>query len=442
MKEKVIQFGEGGFLRGFVDYFFQKMKDKGLFDGSVVIVQPIEKGMCEMLMKQNCEYNLFLRGIENGEVVDEHTHINVISRCVNPYTEYEDYMKLAENPDFRFIVSNTTEAGIEFVADNRFEDAPAKSFPGKLTQLLYKRYQLGLPGFIVLSCELIDHNGEELLKCCLQYAEHWGLEDGFRTWLKEENDFCSTLVDRIVTGFPRDEHAALCERIGEQDNMMDTAEIFHLWVIQGQHEDELPLQKAGYNVIWTDNVDPYKKRKVRILNGAHTSMVLGAYLYGLETVGECLKDEKVSALLKKCIFEEIIPTIGDTEDNRAFGAAVLERFSNPFIKHMLLSIALNSVSKFKARVLPTILEYQEQKGTYPQALVFSLAALIAFYRTDNANDGEEIVEFMKKASVADILKREDYWGEDISALLPDVDKWYQMIEKDGMEKAYDEILAG
>lgn len=440
MKEKVIQFGEGGFLRGFVDYFFQKMKDKGLFDGSVVIVQPIEKGMCEMLMQQNCEYNLFLRGIENGEVVDEHTHIDVISRCINPYTEHEEYRKLAENPDFRFIVSNTTEAGIEFVEDNQFEDAPAKSFPGKLTQLLYRRYQLGLPGFIVLSCELIDHNGEELLKCCLQYAKHWGLEEGFQTWLREENDFCSTLVDRIVTGFPRDEHAALCERIGEQDNMMDTAEIFHLWVIQGQHEDELPLQKAGYNIIWTDNVDPYKKRKVRILNGAHTSMVLAAHLYGLETVGECLKDEKVSALLKKCIFEEIIPTIGDTEDNRAFGAAVLERFSNPFIKHLLLSIALNSVSKFKARVLPTILEYKEQKGIYPQALVFSLAALIAFYRTDDANDGEEIMQFMKMASVADILKREDYWGEDLSALLPDVDKWYQVIEKDGMDKAYDEIL--
>ena len=222
---------------------------------------------------------------------------------------------------------------------------------------------------------------------------------------------------------------------------MDTAEIFHLWVIQGQHEDELPLQKAGYNIIWTDNVDPYKKRKVRILNGAHTSMVLGAHLYGPETVGECLKDEKVSALLKKCIFEEIIPTIGDTEDNRAFGAAVLERFSNPFIRHLLLSIALNSVSKFKARVLPTILEYKEQNGVYPQALVFSLAALIAFYRTDQANDGEEIMQFMKTASVADILKREDYWGQDLSALFPDVDKWYQIIEKDGMGKAYDEILA-
>lgn len=440
-KERVIQFGEGGFLRGFVDYFLQKLNDKGLWEGSVVVVQPIERGMCEMLEKQNCEYNLFLRGIDNGEVVDEHTHIDVISRCVNPYADPAAYMALAENPDFRFIVSNTTEAGIVFEEDNKFEDAPAKSFPGKLTQLLYKRYQLGLKGFIILSCELIDHNGEELLKCCEQYADLWKLGDDFKAWMKNENSFCSTLVDRIVTGFPRDEHQALCDRIGYVDNMMDTAEIFHLWVIQGEHEDELPLQKAGFNVVWTDNVDPYKKRKVRILNGAHTSMVLGAYLYGLETVGECLKDEKVSALLKKCIFDEIIPTIGDTEDNRKFGAAVLERFSNPFIKHLLLSIALNSVSKFKARVLPTILEYKAEFGVYPPALTFSLAALIAFYRTDNANDGEEVVSFMKTASVADILKRTDYWGEDLTDLLPEVQKWYDLIQAEGMAKAYDAVLA-
>ena len=388
-----------------------------------------------------CIRDRFLRGINDGKVVDEHTHIDVISRCVNPYSDNAAYMALAENPDFRFIVSNTTEAGICFEGDNKFEDAPAHSFPGKLTQLLYKRFQLGLPGFIILSCELIDHNGEELLKCCEQYADLWNLGDDFKAWLKNENDFCSTLVDRIVTGFPRDEHAALCERIGEQDNMMDTAEIFHLWVIQGDHEDELPLQKAGFNVVWTDNVDPYKKRKVRILNGAHTSMVLGARLYGLETVGECLKDEKVSALLKKCIFEEIIPTIGDTEDNRAFGAAVLERFSNPFIKHLLLSIALNSVSKFKARVLPTILEYKEEKGAYPQGLTFSLAALIAFYRTDEANDGEDIMAFMKDASVADILAKTEYWSQDLSDMLPVVEKWYNMIQTEGMSKAYDAVLA-
>ena len=440
-KETVIQFGEGGFLRGFADYFFQKLQDKGLFDGSVVIVQPIEKGMCSVLEQQGCEYNLFLRGIDNGQVVDEHTHIDIISRCVNPYENFESYMKLAENPDFRFIVSNTTEAGIEYVDSSQFTDAPARSFPGKLTQLLYKRFRLGLKGFIILSCELIDHNGEELEKCCLRYADLWGLGEEFKTWLVQENDFCSTLVDRIVTGFPRDEHEELCRRIGEQDNMMDTAEIFHLWVIQGSHEDELPLQKAGFHVVWTDNVDPYKKRKVRILNGAHTSMVLGAHLYGLKTVGECLKDEKVSALLRKCIFGEIIPAIGDTEDNRKFGEAVLERFSNPFIKHMLLSIALNSVSKFRARVLPTILEYRDMFGSCPQGLTFSLAALIAFYRTDDANDSQEIMDFMKTAPVEDILKREDYWGQDLSPLLGDVKKWYELIETEGMSKAYDAVLS-
>ena len=440
-KETVIQFGEGGFLRGFADYFFQKLQDKGLFDGSVVIVQPIEKGMCSVLEQQGCEYNLFLRGIDNGQVVDEHTHIDIISRCVNPYDDFEAYMKLAENPDFRFIVSNTTEAGIEYVDSNQFTDAPARSFPGKLTQLLYKRFRLGLKGFIILSCELIDHNGEELEKCCLRYAKQWELGEEFETWLVRENDFCSTLVDRIVTGFPRDEHEELCRRIGEQDNMMDTAEIFHLWVIQGNHEDELPLQKAGFHVVWTDNVDPYKKRKVRILNGAHTSMVLGAHLYGLKTVGECLKDEKVSALLRKCIFREIIPAIGDTEDNRKFGEAVLERFSNPFIRHMLLSIALNSVSKFRARVLPTILEYRDMFGSCPQGLTFSLAALMAFYRTDDANDSQEIMDFMKTAPVEDILKREDYWGQDLSPLLTDVKKWYELIETEGMDKAYDAVLS-
>ena len=439
-KERIIQFGEGGFLRGFVDYFFQKLNDKGLFEGSAVVVQPIKTGMCDMLTAQNCEYNLFLRGVDNGKVVDEHTHIDVISRCINPYKDYEEYLSLAKNPDFRFIVSNTTEAGIVYEDDNKLSDAPANSFPAKLTALLYERFKAGLPGFIILSCELIDHNGEELLKCCKKYALKWELGEDFGLWLERENSFCSTLVDRIVTGFPRDEHKALEERIGQSDNMMDTAEIFHLWVIQGNHEDELPLQKAGFNVVWTDNVDPYKKRKVRILNGAHTSMVLAARLYGLETVGECMKDEKVSSLLRKSVFEEIIPTIGDTEDNRKFGEAVFERFANPFIKHQLLSIALNSVSKFRARVLPTILEYKAKNGQYPKILSFSFAALIAFYKTDEANDSKEVVKFMKNASVADILKREDYWGEDLSDMYDIVNNWYEKIEKEGVATCYDELL--
>ena len=439
-KEKIIQFGEGGFLRGFVDYFLHKLNEKGVWEGSVVIVQPIEKGMCDTLSAQNCEYNLYLRGIDKGETVNERTHVEVISRCVNPYRDFDEYMKLAENPDFRFIISNTTEAGIEYIGTEKKDDAPAKSYPAKLTQLLYKRFELGLPGFILIPCELIDDNAIHLKECVLKYASLWELPPEFTEWIEHENDFCSSLVDRIVTGFPRDEAESLWKEIGYQDNMLDTAEIFHLWVIEGHHEDELPLNKAGFNVVWTDDVHPYKKRKVRILNGGHTSMVLGAYLYGLKTVGECLKDETVSAFLKKCIFEEIVPTLGNTDTDKDFANAVLERFSNPFIKHQLLSIALNSVSKFKTRVLPTILEYKEKFGSYPPALTFSLAALIAFYRTDDANDGEEIMAFMKKASVSEILMKKEYWGEELTDLIPGVERYYNLINEKGMKEAYDTVL--
>ena len=440
-KERVIQFGEGGFLRGFVDYFLYKLNEKEVWEGKVVVVQPIEKGMCDLLSSQNCEYNLYLRGIENGETVNERTHIDVISRCVNPYTEFDAYMELAANPDMRFIISNTTEAGIEYLGTEKLTDRPAKSYPAKLTQLLYHRYELGLPGFILIPCELIDNNAGFLKEYVLKYAQLWQLPEGFVKWINEECDFCNSLVDRIVTGYPRDEAEELWKEIGYQDNCLDTAEIFHLWVIEGHHEDELPFNKAGYNIVWTDDVKPYKKRKVRILNGGHTSMVLGAYLYGLTTVGECLKDETVSAFLKKCIFDEIVPTLGNTETDINFGKAVLERFSNPFIKHQLLSIALNSVSKFQVRVLPTILEYKDKFGAYPPALTFSMAALIAFYRTDNANDGEEIMKFMKGASVADIMAREDYWGGDITGMTSVVENYYNLIREKGMKAAYEQVLA-
>ena len=439
-KEKVIQFGEGGFLRGFVDYFLHKLNEKGLWEGKVVIVQPIEKGMCEMLEKQNCEYNLYLRGIQDGEKVNERTHIEVISRCVNPYTQFEDYLKLAENPDIRFIISNTTEAGITYLGTEKKDNAPAKSYPAKLTQLLYKRFELGLPGFILIPCELIDDNADHLKECILKYAKLWELPDAFTDWIEKENSFCNSLVDRIVTGYPRDEAEELWKEIGYRDDMLDTAEIFHLWVIQGNHEDELPFNKAGFHVVWTDDVHPYKRRKVRILNGGHTSMVLGAYLFGLTTVGECMQDALVSAFLKKCVFEEIVPTLGNTQTDIDFARAVMERFSNPFIKHQLLSIALNSVSKFKVRVLPTILEYKEQFGEYPPALTFSLAALIAFYRTDKANDDPEIMSFMKDASVKSILEKKEYWDADLTGLIPSVEKYSALITDKGMKQAYEEVL--
>ena len=440
MKETVMQFGEGGFLRGFVDYFFHKLAEKGLYDGKIVVIQPLPTGMIDMLNAQDCRYNLFLRGIQDGEVVNERTEITSISRCINPYSDFDAYMALAENPDLRVIVSNTTEAGIEYLGTESMDDRPAKSYPAKLTQFLYKRFQLGLKGFILLPCELIDHNADTLKECIFQYADLWNLGQEFKDWLEKENDFCNTLVDRIVTGYPREEAAELEKVIGHPDKMIDTAEIFHLWVIEGHHEDELPFNKAGYHIVWTDDASPYKKRKVRILNGGHTSMVLGAYLYGLETVGECMKDETVSGFLKHCIFEEIVPTLGNTETDIQFGKAVLERFANPYIRHMLLSIALNSVSKFEVRVLPTILEHKEKFGTYPEGLVMSMAALIAFYRTDKANDGQEIMAFMKTASVEEILKREDYWHADLTEMIPMVEKYYDIIEKDGMKAAYAAVL--
>ena len=439
-KERIIQFGEGGFLRSFVDVFIHKMNEQGIYDGKVVVVQPIAKGLIPVINEQEGVYHQFLRGIDNGTVVDECIEVHSISRGVDPYTDYEAYLALAHNPDMHIIISNTTEAGIEYLGTESITDAPPKSFPAKLTALLWERFQAGLPGFVILSCELIDNNGKELLACVLKYAKLWGLPDEFTTWINTENDFCNTLVDRICTGYPKDDAASFAERIGVEDKLMNTAEIFHLWVIEGHHEDIFPLQRAGINVIWTDDVKPYKKRKVRILNGGHTSMVLGARLYGLATVKECLDDPVVSRFLRKAMFEEIIPTLGHVEEDTPFGNAVLERFANPFVKHQLLSIALNSVSKFKARVLPTILEYREQRGALPQCLVWSLAALIAFYRTDEANDGEEIMAYMKTASVRDILAKQEYWGQDISFLAETVERYYNIMENDGMAAAYEAVL--
>ena len=441
MKERIIQFGEGGFLRSFVDVFIHKMNEQGLFDGKAVVVQPIAKGLIPVINEQKGVYHQFLRGIENKEVVNECIKVESISRGVDPYTDYEEYLNLAHNPDMRFIISNTTEAGIEYLGTESINDMPPKSFPAKLTVLLYERFKANLPGFIIFSCELIDNNGKELLNCVLKYADLWNLSDEFKAWIKNENYFCNTLVDRISTGYPKDEVAALTEFLGEEDKLMNTAEIFHLWVIEGDFEDEFPLKKAGINVIWTEDVKPYKKRKVRILNGAHTSMVLGARLYGLSTVKECLDDETVSKFLKKAMFEEIIPTLGNKEGDIQFGKDVLERFANPFVKHQLLSIALNSVSKFKARVLPTILEYFEINKSLPKCLTFSLAALIEFYRTDESNDNEDIMEFMKTAAVEDILKKEQYWGRDLSFMKEEVEKYCDIIKNEGMKAAYANILS-
>lgn len=417
--ERIIQFGEGGFLRGFVDWMIQKLNDNGSFDGSVVVVQPIAQGMCDMLEKQNCVYTHVIRGVEGVEK----SVIDVISRCVKPYDDFEAYLKLAENPDMRFIVSNTTEAGIVFESEDKMTDIPPKTFPAKLTLLLKRRYDLGLKGFILLPCELIDRNGDNLKKCVLSYADLWNLGEGFKAWIESDNVFANTLVDRINTGYPRGEDMNL----GYEDNMVNTSEYFHLWVIEcgADIEKELPFKTAGLNVIVTkDKLNMYRTRKVRILNGAHTSLVPYALLSGFDTVKSCIDDEKMCAHVRACVFDEIIPTLDLPKDELVeYAEGVIERFANPYIKHYLSSIALNSVSKFKVRVLPSILEYIKRYNKMPNTLIFSFAKLIDFYKTDMTNDDKDVVSFMKTASVKEILANEKLWGEDLSFLESEVSKY-------------------
>lgn len=437
MKETVIQFGEGNFLRGFFDCFLDVMNKNGLYNGKAVVIQPREGGKCALLNEQNCKFNLYLRGIENSEIKQEHHFIESISRGIDPYKNFDEYMALADNPDFRFVVSNTTEAGISFDETNRFDDKPCKGFPAKLTQLLYRRYKKGLGGFIILPCELIDNNGAELKKCVLKYADLWNLENGFADWIESENQFANTLVDRIVTGYPSDETATL----HPDDKFLDTAEIFHLWVIEGDFEAELPLKKAGFNVIWTDDAKPYKKIKVRILNGAHTSLVAGALLSGIETVGEAMADETANAFLNKAMNEEILPTIGDNDESRAFANSVFDRFRNPFIHHKWSAISLNSVSKFSVRVLPTILEYKEQNGAYPKCLTLSLANLIYYYKNGNPQDAENVVETVKNGSIAEILGDATLWNTDISDMTDAVEEYYEKTATSGAKEAMKWILS-
>ena len=417
--EKVIQFGEGGFLRGFADWMLQKVNECSDFDGSVVVVQPIENGMCDMLSAQNCVYTHLIRGVEGVET----TVVDVISRCVKPYEDFDAYLALAEQPEMRFVISNTTEAGIVFSADDKITDAPPKTFPAKVTLLLKRRYELGLDGFIFLPCELINRNGDNLKKCILDYADLWGLGDGFKSFVEEKNVFTNTLVDRINTGYPKGEELSL----GYEDNMVNTSEFFHLWVIETDYdiESELPFSKAGLNVIVTpDKLEMYRTRKVRILNGAHTSLVPYALLSGLDTVKSCIDDKVMSEHLRKCVFEEIIPTLDLPKDElESYAANVMERFGNPYIKHYLSAIALNSVSKFKVRVLPSILEYIKRFGKMPETLLFAFAKLIDFYKTDMTQDDADVVEFMKSHNTAEILANASLWGEDLSSLTCEVEKY-------------------
>lgn len=466
---KVIQFGEGNFLRAFVDWKIDKMNKEADFNGSVAVVQPLEGGLIHMLNEQDCLYTLYLQGIQNGKATKTHTVIDCIDRAVDPYKDYNKYLELAEIPSVRFIISNTTEAGIVFENDDKLEGGCQKGYPSKLTALLYHRFKTfnGAldKGLNIIPCELIDRNGEKLKEIVLKYAEIWNLGDEFITWINTANTFFCSLVDRIVPGYPRDTIEEVRTELGYDDNLVDVGEVFHLWVIEGPQclKEELPIEKAGLNVKIVDDMTPYRTRKVRILNGPHTAMVPVAYLYGLDTVGETIDHEIMGQYVRELIFDEIVPTLDLPHDELVqFGNDIIERFQNPYVKHYLMSIALNSMSKYKTRDLPSLTEYLKRKGELPRKLVFSLAALIEFYKGKRGNediklaDDEHILELYKnlwsecdgsesglKTLVTKVLAYDRNWGMDlneIEGLTQAVTDNLILIEKVGMKEAVKSVL--
>jgi len=471
MPERVIQFGEGNFLRAFVDWQFDRLNRKGLFNGKIVIVQPLKEGMINAINEQDGLYTLLLRGIQNGKQIEKTEIITSVSRAINPYSDWNDFLSCASNPHLRFMVSNTTEAGIAYTKTPFPKEECPASFPAKVTAFLYERFKkfngADDKGMIIIPCELIENNGTTLKKYILHYAADWDLEKEFSEWIEKNNFFYNTLVDRIVPGYPKDEIEGLTKKLGYEDKVIVSAEIFHLWVIQGNEiaREELPFVDAGLNVVWADDITPYRTLKVRILNGAHTMFTIPSYLAGKNTVRESVEDDATGNFLKEGLFNEIIPTLDVAyEKKMKYAEEIIERFLNPFIKHYLLSITLNSVSKFKVRVLPSLLRYCEINNRVPETMTFSLAALISFYKglcsgySENGNerehpinDDEKVMMFfngLKNQNDCDkivqtVLGNIDFWDRDLNdveGLTDRVSYYYKSIGKIGMKPAIEKLL--
>lgn len=463
--ERIIQFGEGNFLRAFVDWIIYNMNQKAEFNSSVVIVQPLENGMVNMLNEQDGLYHVNLQGLQNGKEVDSIQLIDVVSRGLNPYTQYDEFLKLAENPDMRFVISNTTEAGIAFDPSCKLEDAPAKSYPGKLTQLLFHRFKFfnGAmdKGLIILPCELIFDNGKVLKKCIDQYIELWNLGEDFKHWFDTACGVYCTLVDRIVPGYPRDTIGQILDQIGLDDKLVVKGEIFHLWVIEAPEtvEKEFPADRAGLNVLFVPSEKPYHDRKVTLLNGPHTVLSPVGYLAELNTVKECCEDPVIGQFVKKVMYDELLETLDlPKEELIQFADAVMERFRNPFVKHFVTSIMLNSFPKFKTRDLPGLKIFLERKGELPSGLVLGLAGIITYYKGGKRGndeivlkDDQEIIDLLKNlwadGSPIDVAKgvlgAEFIWGEDLNlipGLTERLSEYLQMIQDKGMNETVKSIL--
>ncbi len=388
---RAIQFGEGNFLRAFIDWMLNGMNKQGKFNGLVRLVQPQPRGMSEAINDQDGLYTLLLRGFSDGKVVEKREVIEVVAGCIDAYTQWAAVQQEFANPTVKFIFSNTTEAGIEYKEEPYTPNETQTTFPAKLTALTYERFTKKLPALTFIPCELIEHNGKTLKNCMLRYAALWKLPQAFVDYLDKECVFVDTLVDRIVAGYPRTEAAEMEKSFGYEDKLIDCGEIFHFFVLECAPDalQELPLAECGFNVCITDDLTPYRTRKVRFLNGAHTANVLAAILGGLKQVDEMMNDPLFGDVVRRSIYEEIFPTVQLPDAEKKFFAdSIVERFLNPFAHHQLLSISLNSVSKFKVRVLPTLLDYLKLKNELPKRLTFALAALLRFYRLTLDADGK------------------------------------------------------
>ena len=460
---KVLQFGEGNFLRCFVDEMIDIANEKNLFNGNIVIIKPRETGNVEQFKIQDSLYTVTLRGKQNGVVVDKSRIVSSVEKTLHCLSDYDEYMNLAKLEDLRFIVSNTTEAGIVFDADDMYDGLP-KTFPGKLTKFLFERFKHFKSskdkGLIILPLELIENNGTKLKSCVLKFAELWHLPEDFKYWIEECNTFCNTLVDRIVTGYPKNNDNSIFEKLGYSDPLLCVGEPYALWVIQCEKNisDEFPLAKAGLPIVFTDDVDKYRECKVRVLNGAHTSSVLLGYLCGFDIVRDCVNDVCFGQFMKSCVNDEIVPFVPlEKQEVFSFSNDVFERFGNPFIDHSLLAISLNSVSKWKTRVLPSFKDGFRKYGTCPGKLTLSFAALLAFYRSTNLREdglhakrfnGDEylvcddmaVLKFFADHSrlsavdyVTAVASNTEFWGEDLSrydGFVDQVSQWVDLLDAD------------
>ncbi|MBQ1227366.1 MAG: tagaturonate reductase [Alistipes sp.] len=464
--ERIIQFGEGNFLRAFVDWIISNMNEKTDFNSSVVVVQPIEKGMIDALNAQDGLYHVNLQGLSNGEVINSLRMIDVISRALSPYQDFDAFLSLAEQPEMRFVISNTTEAGINFDPSCKLDDAPASSYPGKLTQLLYHRFKhfAGDPakGLIIFPCELIFLNGHKLKETIYQYIELWNLGEEFKAWFESACGVYATLVDRIVPGFPRKEIEQIKAKLDYDDNMVVQGEAFHLWVIEAPESvaEEFPANKAGLNVLFVPSEEPYHERKVTLLNGPHTVLSPVAFLAGVDIVRDACQHEVIGKFIHRVMFDELMETLNlPKAELQKFAEDVLERFNNPFVDHQVTSIMLNSFPKYATRDLPGLKEYLKRKGSLPEGLVLGLAAIMVYYRGGKRADGVEIIpndapeimallsQLWSEGSVENLVERvlgtTSIWGEDLNSiplLAERVAYYIDKIQNQGMLQTVKELV--